>query len=73
MIVMQEVALSPKDKFITDISDLDKWDIIISGRMNHRICCRGFFGYTELTIRKSAKEPDAALCFRLSWGRQKTI
>ena len=30
MIVMQEVALSPKIT-ITDISDLDKWDIIISG------------------------------------------
>ena len=30
MIVMQEVALSPKIT-ITDISDLDKWDIVISG------------------------------------------
>ena len=30
MIVMQEVSLSPKIT-MTDISDLDKWDMIISG------------------------------------------
>ena len=51
MIVMQEVALSPKIT-ITDISDLDKWDIVISGsdELLERYVAEGSFGYTGITI-----------------------
>ena len=50
MIVMQEVSLSPKIT-MTDISDLDKWDMIISGsdELLERYVAE-VFGYTGITI-----------------------
>ena len=73
MIVMQEVSLSPKIT-MTDISDLDKWDMIISGsdELLERYVAEDSLDIQELQY-ESAKEPDAALCFLFIMGVQKTI
>lgn len=73
MIVMQEVSLSPKIT-MTDISDLDKWDMIISGsdELLERYVAEILWIYRNYNM-KSAKEPDAALCFLFIMGVQKTI
>ncbi|MCI9086870.1 MAG: GTP-binding protein, partial [Clostridia bacterium] len=62
MIVMQEVALSPKIT-ITDISDLDKWDIIISGNdeLLERYVAEDFLDIQELQYEKCKRTKDCSL------------
>ena len=68
MIVMQEVSLSPKIT-MTDISDLDKWDMIISGsdELLERYVAEDSLDIQELQYEKCKKNQMLLFVSCLSW------